>query len=148
MALVVYPDDGYDSFISLDEANSWISTHSPHAYKWYELDDDTKEIYLRLHCQTIQDKIDITLLSDHINECVQYSNASMALNDVVYGITLNTNPNFGLVTKEKVGDVEIDYKQYVQNLNKPSLYTTFVKNCLRLYGATFNTGCQILLGKS
>jgi len=146
MALTVYPTTDYDTFIGLDDANTLITSRYPLASKWAVLTDEEKEVYLRLHCNTILNTIDQSLLPA-TSECLAESNAIMAFNDVINEISITLDRNNGLVTKEKVGDVEINYKQYRSNLNKPSIYNLEIKNCLSKYGAKFSS-CQTTLGKS
>ncbi len=146
MALVVYPDVGYTSFISLVDADSLITLNYPLADKWSSLTDEKKEVYLRLHCNTILNKID-TLLLPVSSGCLGKSNATMAFNDVINGISITLDRNIGLVTKEKVGDVEVDYKQFRSNTKIPSIYNDEIKHCLGLYGAVFGSN-QVTLGKS
>jgi len=147
MALIIYPTVGYDSFISLEDADLWVTNYSPQAPQWNTITDVEKEVYLRLTCNIILNKIDITLLPT-TPECLAFSNIAMALNDVIYGISKTVNPNFGLITKEKVGDLEVNYKQYRENINKPSIYNQQIKSCLITYGAVFSSSSQITLGKS
>jgi hypothetical protein len=146
MALIIYPNDGYDSFISLADADALIASRYPLASKWVELTDSEREVYLRLHCNTILTTIDKALLPETAG-CLAKANGIMAYNDVIYDISITVDRNNGLITKEKVGDVEVNYQQYRSNLSKKSVFNVEVKQCLGKYGAVFSN-LQVTLGKS
>jgi len=54
MALVVYPTNGFDSFVSLEEANSIISENVFNTEEWDGLADNKKEVLLRQATDTIR----------------------------------------------------------------------------------------------
>lgn len=152
MALTVYVDNNtdFDSFISLADADTYITETSIHSADWLALSTTDREVYLRIACNRILSRIDETLLDG--NACLAKANASMAIHDVVYKLSSDINPNTGLVTREKVGDLEVDYfhggfrssRQIKGIVTDP--FPSEVKKCLSNYG--FIYGCQVTLEHS
>lgn len=151
MALVIYPTTDYDSFVSIADANTIIEEYSLHNDLWSALSDAEKEVYLRVGTDRIfsvisTDDTDEAYLDstvyDATTSCLPKSNALMAIHDVVYGLSTSINPNKGLITKEKVGDLEVNYFQGYSKNPKSGIVTNpfpnIVKSCLETYGATFN----------
>jgi hypothetical protein len=152
MALTIYPDDNADSFISLLDATDIITKNSLQAAQWIALDNATKEVYLRIAFTRIMGTIstdpnsDIGFLNkdtyESIESCLPKTNAIMAVHDLVYGLSSEINPNTGLVTKEKVGDIEITYthgantssKQLFSRETNP--FPDSLLQCLRRYGSS------------
>lgn len=152
MSLTVYPTDGYDSFISLEDANTRIGYTSLQASDWNALDDTTKEVYLRIATIAINNKVDFDddafLDYDAATSCLPNACADMAVHDLVYGLSSEINPNTGLVASEKVGDLEVKYFHGANTSSqqlKGRVTTRFpdtVVSCLSNYGAVF-TGSGI-----
>lgn len=151
MALIVYPLDDYDSFVDITTATTYINSYTTFSSNWAAIDDATKEVYLRIATDRIIDKID-TLLLTGSNECILKSCSIMAVHDLVFEISSSVNPNTGLVTKEKVGDLEVNYthgnvQRQLKNRNT-NPFPTNVQTCLTGYGATFVSGIQVTIGRS
>jgi predicted transcriptional regulator len=139
MALVVYPTIDYDSLVSLADANTIIDKYSVNASIWNALDDTTKEKYLRIATDRVLSVIDITLLDG--SECIKKAVSLIANKDVSFGISSDINPNLGTITKEKVGDLEVEYKQTNGAKGKdrnPFPVSTYA--CLNNYGANIQSG--------
>lgn len=142
MALIVYPTTNYDSFISVSNANTVISNNTLFDTQWTALTDTQKEVYLRIATTRILNIIDTTLL-DGTDACLVNSTALMAVRDLVFEISSAINPNTGLVSKEKAGDVEVTY--YHGNANRQvngrntNPYPNDIIPCLTSYGADINT---------
>lgn len=112
MALTIYPDTNYDSFISLVDANTFLSENSLQYSQWDALDDSTKEIYLRISFGRILGIIDLELIVEQSDiDNLAKANSLMAIHDLVYSISSSINPNVGAIVKEKVGDLEVEYSQ-------------------------------------
>ena len=148
MSLIIIPDTNGDSFISVNDANDIITKNSVHFADWQALTDNTKEIYLRIATTRILDVVSdeyFDLASYNVSDsCLPQVTALMGIHDVAYGISKDINPNLGVVTKEKVGDLEIDY--YHGNASKMtgknrSPFPSNVIKCLESYGATNLQGC-------
>lgn len=151
MALTVYPTTGYDSFVDLVAASGYINAYTTFGTQWTALTDSDKEIYLRMATDRIIHKIDVALLTG-TDECVLKSCSIMAAHDLVFEISSSINPNTGLVTKEKVGDLEVNYthgnvQRQLKNRNT-NPFPASVRPCLTTYGAVFISGMQSTLGKS
>ena len=148
MALIVYPTADYDSYVSLVDAETTITSYTTFGTQWLALDDATKEIYLRIATARINDVIDSTLL-DGTDACLSSSCSLMAINDLVFEISSSINPNDGLITKEKVGDLEVQYqhsysKRSSRNKNP---FPPLVRTCLSGYGAEFSNITRATLEK-
>ena len=140
--LVVYPIDGFDSFISLDDANKFIANNSVFNNQWTELSDEKKEVFLRISTRRILDVIDTTLLNGDTDICLVNASASMAVRDLVFNISAGVNENKGAIIKEKVEGIEVQYyhdsRTSIGALDK-NPYRDVV-NCLNSFGAKLNTG--------
>ena len=151
MALTIYPANGHDSFISLADANVLITSNSLHGSDWTALDDAVKEVYLRIASTNILNTVstDITNVDGYLDEtvyvatdsCIPHTTAIMAIHDLVYGLSSTVNPNKGLVTKEKVGDLEVTYYQGEAtqvNGRVTSPFPLSARMCLNAYGANIS----------
>jgi hypothetical protein len=140
MALVIYPDTGYDSFVTLVDADAIIANYSVHNDKWVALTDTDKEIYLRIACEYII--LNTPLLPDMeydpLTSCLPKSNAMMAVHDLSYGLSSEINPNTGLISKEKVDTLEVTYfhgnPNHQVNSRKTSRFPATVVRCINSYG--------------
>jgi len=81
MALIVYPDTGYDTLCSLSDAEAIILANIPAAQHtaWDLLDDPAKEIELRQATLLIKNKITLpnTLENDLKFACAYLANSSV-----------------------------------------------------------------------
>ena len=141
MSLIIYPTEDYDSFVSILDADSYIQSYSVQSLGWIALTDEQKEVYLRIATKRILDIVDIDLLFD-TNDCIARSCSLMAIHDLVYEISSSVNPNTGVVSKEKVGDLEVNYyhgntQSRVMGRNT-NPFPSSVKTCLNDLGAHLN----------
>ena len=141
MALTIYPTADYDSYISILDADNIIASYTTFTTQWATLTDANKEVFLRIATSRIDNMID-SLLLDGVDACLANTCAIMAVHDLVFEISSSVNANDGLITKEKVGDLEVNYqhsysKRSSRNTNP---YPPMVRPCLIKYGATFNYG--------
>lgn len=139
--LTIYPLENYDSLISITDANEYAINYSLHNDNWSALSDSQKEVYLRIATNRIVDVIDITLLTE-VTHCMKRSCTLMAIRDLVFGISSGVNENVGAITREKVGDIEVEYQQSKNAKGKnKNPYPAEVVTCLNTYGANLsNTG--------
>lgn len=143
MALTIYPTEGYDSFISLADAGVVINENSLSSTEWFALTNTVKEVYLRLATTRILQAIDEDLLVgyDATLSCLPETTAMMAVHDLTYGLSSDINPNLGTITKEKVGDLEVQYKQRDGAKGRvTSIFPSIVIPCLQTYGAKISNG--------
>ena len=149
MSLTIYPAMGYDSFISLTDADSIISEFSVHYSSWSALTSSEQEVYLRIATDRIMNAVSFdstnpngyldSLTYDVSTSCLPKACALMAIHDVVYSISSSINPNTGLITSERVGDIQVTYSHGNQNKQmygiERSPFPESVVNCLQSYGA-------------
>lgn len=151
MALVIYPTADYDSFISVTDATGFISQYSIHYETWNNITTLEKEIYLRIATDRIFNAIS-TDTSDEAyldsttyvaeDSCLPKVCALMAIHDLIYEISASINPNDGLISKEKVGDLEVSYfhgnGKYPKGARVKNPYPSETFKCLEGYGAQFS----------
>ena len=154
MSLIIYPTTDYDSFITVADADITITANSVQSATWLALTEVEKEVYLRIATQRIFNVVstDTTNVDGYLDEsvyiaadsCLPKSCALIAIHDLVYGLSSEINPNTGLITKEKVGDLEVNYshgfptKRVSGRVSNP--YPSNVRLCLTSYGATGLSG--------
>ena len=112
MALIIYDDADYDSFISVADATTIIGNLTLYATQWGAITEAEQEIYLRIACRRIEDGIDQEAYPypDPMPACAGEAQALMAVQDLVYGISAGTNTNAtGSIKKQKVASLEIEY---------------------------------------
>jgi len=148
MALTVFPTTGYDTFIALADADTYITANSLQSADWLALSDIDREVYLRIQTKNILYKIDETLLGTVVIQCLATATAIMAVNDFRNSLSTALDRNDGLITKEKVGVIEVNYQQHRLNRKVPTVYPKEVRSCLITYGASFPSSSQITLGKA
>lgn len=144
MALTIYPSEGYDSFISAEDANTFLEANS----MYYDTcvgkhpDIAEQEVMLRIATRRILDVIDISLLpTDTTPTCIAESCAFMAIHDCWYQISLDQNSNKGVITKEKVDGLEINYQhKYNATAKLMNPFPSNVVKCLNSYGANITSG--------
>jgi hypothetical protein len=157
MALIIYPELGYDSLISEANATEIIVLNNINSAKWLTLSIEQREVYLRIATNKVLGVVsyDITNLNGYLDSlsyvasesCLPTTCALMAVHDLLYGISSEINPNTGLITKEKVGDIEVSYthgnptRQIKGRVSSP--FPSTVIPCLNSYGAAINTASGI-----
>lgn len=157
MALTIYPALSSDSFIAVADADTVITENSILSTDWLALTEVQKEVYLRIATSNIHSvvstdssNIDGYLDSEtyvYADSCLYKTCALMAVHDLTYGLSAEVNPNTGLVSKEKVGDLEVTYfhgnplRQVSGRSNNP--FPSSVIKCLNSYGADVTSGSGI-----
>jgi hypothetical protein len=107
MALIVYPTEDYDSFVSVADATTIIGNLTLYSSEWGALDLSEQEAYLRIASQVITDGL-TTIPADPVPQCLKNSQALIAIHDVVNGISKPLTIE-SVVKKQKAGSVEIEY---------------------------------------
>lgn len=110
MALTIYDADGYDSFCTELEADATIASLTLDSATWLALDTAKKEAYLRIAFRIIMDGLEELPTS---SDCLKEAQALIAMHDVVNNITVPADQS-GVVKKEKVGVVEVEYFEGVK----------------------------------
>ena len=142
MALIIYPDIDFDSLVSVVDATEVIVRNSVHSTDWITLSEPMQEVYLRIATQRILSVVEDTIPID--GECLPRSCALMAIHDLMYGLSSEVNPNTGLISKQKVGDLEETYfhgnpLSQVNSRNTNPFPSSVIK-CLNAYGANVTSG--------
>lgn len=119
MALTIYPNTGYDSFISEEDATVIISANSVNADTWLALSVPQREVYLRISTDRILNVVsfDPTNIDGYLDittyvaaeSTLPKACALMAIHDVVYSISAEATTQTGLVSREVVDEIEVHY---------------------------------------
>ncbi len=111
MALIIYPNTGYDTFITTVDATVVIQKYTLQSAAWIALSVDDQESYLRIAFRNIVDNTpDFPDGVDPVDDCVGDAQALIASQDVTYGISASTTVgDVGAVKKQKVASVEVEY---------------------------------------
>ncbi len=141
MALIIYPTANYDSFISVEDADTVVSTLTLHEALWSDKDETEKEVYLRIAFRNIDDHVDQTLTPypDPMTDCVGEAQALMAVQDVIYGTSTPDTELNGAIKKQKVASLEIEY--YDTNTGKVisiPVVPSMAVSCLETLGYIFS----------
>jgi len=132
MALVVYPSDNFDSFVSLSEANTIIAENVFDTEEWDEIADNKKEVLLRQATDTI--KSFINLKGDEDTYKLKKAVALLA----EYSIE-QSKKETNLKREAVAGVYEKEYYE-VSNKNIDNIIPTFIRNLLKDYNLkSFNT---------
>ncbi|RLA73557.1 MAG: hypothetical protein DRG30_06165 [Epsilonproteobacteria bacterium] len=153
MALVIYPDVGYDSFVTLIEAEEYISSLTLYGSMWGAISDDEKEIYLRIALRVILDGIDLDTypLSDPIDTCAGEAQSLIAINDLVNEISITAEDTSGAIRRNKVGSIEQEFFAPKFGKKSKAIIPKMAKSCLESinYNTTSLYGLsQSILGRS
>ena len=155
MALIIYPTPQSDSLISLAEADVIIANNCVNSAKWVALADPIKEVYLRIAFTTLMSNVVMVGASyDPLTSCLPKVNALMAMHDLDYGLSSEINPNTGLISAERVGDIEVKYyhgnSMSRQKNRVTSPYPASVVQCVLDNGGVINRSGinQMKLGHS
>lgn len=106
MALILYPTDGYDSFITTAQATDVIAKYTLDSAVWVALSELDKEAYLRISFKLIENGL--PLMPETITTCLVQAQSLIAISDVVNKFSKPEN-TLGAVKKSKVGVIEEQY---------------------------------------
>lgn len=155
MALIVYPTESYDSFVSLVDATDYITKYTLQLDSWTAFDTTTKEALLRIAAQRLISNSDELLFPiDPIPDCIAIAQALMASQDGKYGFSSGLiYDDKGARKKEKVSVIEVEYYDTKGNYSTTApLIPSQVLGCLELIGyyavAKTNGLSQTILGRS
>ena len=155
MALIIYPDEGYDSFVTVIDATGYIDRLTMHGPAWAALEESDQEVYLRIACRNIEDGINLTVLPlpDPAPLCLGESQSLMAVQDVVYGFSASTTTSTAQVKKQKVSTLEVEYFETASGTTEQaSLVPDMAMPCLVDLGYTSPSSMtglkQTTLGRS
>ena len=152
MALVIYPTDDSDSFVTVADANDYISSLTLNSSDWSLLSDDDKERYLRIAYRDIIDHTDPATYADPLPECVGESQALMAVHDLVNNLSSGVvSAPTGPIRKNKVGSIEQEFFHTNERVGDINRVPDGAKACLSELG--YDSTCiigltQLTLGRS
>ena len=110
MALIVAPDEGYDSLVSLSDANAYMANMG---HTWTG-DDPTREAALRRATQYLQARYRIKdAYLDPVHANVAAACCEAALREISGRLYTDVDPS--VVTGEAVGPVSVSYSDNVRN---------------------------------
>ena len=151
MALIIYPTADYDSFVSVANADDYISSLTVYSADWTALSTDDKERYLRIALRTIVSGIDTDTypLPDPMLTCAAEAQSLIAIHDLVNGLSTSKETSTGAIRRNKVGSIEQEF--FEGKFKHKSRIPAIAKACLEsldfdtniLYGVT-----QTTLGRS
>lgn len=107
MSLVIYPDPAADSFVTLAQADLYISLLTLNHDEWTALTPDDQERLLRIAYRDIIDHTDPKTYPNPLPICVSESQALMAVHDTVNNISgaAVQTASTGAVKKQQVGSI-------------------------------------------
>lgn len=107
MALIIYPTTGYDSFVSLADAETILENNVPPSQRldWDAIvEDTTKQIYLRQATLVIKGKI---TLPDTLEDDLKLAAAYLANYSI--GKDMVDDNDKDKIKRKKVDDIEVEY---------------------------------------
>ena len=148
MALILPPDTGYDSFVSVADATTTIEMYTLDAATWAALSASDKEIYLRISTRRIEDGIDedvYTIDPTDIPICLPEATAFLAIHDVVNNISGGASETSatGAIKKEQVGSIVQEYydtKSSSDSSQSVNTIPSVAYPCLESIGFVFVSG--------
>ena len=107
MALVIFPDPAADSFVSLPQAELYISMLTLNGAEWALLTPDHQEQLLRIAYRDIIDHTDPTKYPTPPPVCVAESQALMAVHDHINALSggATSTATTGALKESKVGPI-------------------------------------------
>ena len=152
MALIIYPDQGADSFVTVSEADAYIALLTLDSVEWDALPTETREVYLRIAYRDIIDHTDSTTYPDPIPECVGESQSLMAVHDLVNNLSSGVEAAVtGAIKKNKVGSIEQEFYDTTVTSKTTSRVPEGAETCLYELGyyiSDINGLTQLTLGHS
>lgn len=155
MALVLYPTNGYDSFVSLADATNYITKYTLQLDSWSAFDTTTQEALLRIAAQRLTSNSDELLFPiTPIPDCIPIAQALMASQDGKYGFSSGLiYDDKGATKREKVSVIEVEYYDTKGNYSTTApLIPPQLSGCLEAIGyylaANISGLSQTILGRS
>lgn len=112
MALIIYPTENADSFISVNDAKTVIDTYTLDGAAWGAKTTAEKEILLRVAYIDIVQHTDPTTYPDPLPDCVPQAQALMAVHDVVNSISggsVNEIVSNGAIKSQVAGPIKREF---------------------------------------
>ncbi len=153
--LILYPDPAADSFVTLPQAELYISMLTMNSQEWIALTDPDKEILLRIAYRDIVDHTDPTTYPNPLPICVSEAQALMASHDNVNSISSGVASTTvqGAIKSQKVGSIAQSFYDTKTTATARSLsrVPASAQSCLANLGYVFKISGsglkQVHLGK-
>ncbi len=140
--LVIYPDPAADSFVTLPQAELYISMLTLNGVEWAALDPTHQEQLLRIAYRDIIDHTDPTTYPTPLPVCVGESQSLMAVHDHVNSLSggATSTATTGAVKKQKVGVVEREFYDVQGSAKAGTVYRVpaMAMKCLEGIGYVFS----------
>jgi hypothetical protein len=130
--LIVFPDPGYNTFVSLAEADA-IAENYLLAGEWQSMRESKRELYLLEAFRTMHTLEGFT---DPVNDagCLKTAQCEIAFHDAHFGIS-TSDPSEAQIARQKAGPVEVEYFEKNGGSTLSKIPAT-AWDCLKNYGAT------------
>ena len=141
MSLIIYPDPAADSFVTLAQAELYISMLTLNGGEWKLLTPDHQEQLLRIAYRDIIDHTDQSKYPNPLPVCVAEAQALMAVHDHVNALSggATSTATTGAVKKQKVGPVEREFYDVQGSVSTGKVFRVppMAKKCLENLGYVF-----------
>jgi len=149
MALIIYPDPLADSFVTVAEADVYISQLTVDNDKWVAQTPERKEQLLRIAYRYIFDNTDESLYGIPFKPCLGEAQALMASHDLVNSLSGGgTTQVTGALKKQKAGPVEREFYDTSKVTKSRTRVPDLAKACLESVGYHTPSAGQTRLGRS
>ncbi len=139
--LILYPATDADSFVTVPQADLYISMLTMNSLEWMALSIQDREILLRIAYRDIIDHTDPTTYPNPLPICVSEAQALMASHDNVNSISSGVAATSvtGAIKQNKVGSISVSYYDTKDTISIKSVVRVpeSVKSCLSDLGYVF-----------
>jgi len=133
MALIVYPDVGFNSYISVTDADLKAVDYLNNSF-WTVLDEATKSQYLMQSFRVLQSLEGfIAPIPPELSGCLPDTQLQIAMNDVQFGISLRSYATQE-VKKQEAGPVSTEYFESASGALPPTIIPPIAIPCLKTFG--------------
>jgi hypothetical protein len=126
--MTIYPATGYDTFISVADADTLAATYL-NADQWSALTSDEKERYLYTAFRYIVAEITPPEQPNDDTPCLPKAQVEIVMNDLRFGISTQANAKETKV--EQVGSLKVEY---FEDKEGPQVIPSMALQCLRKFG--------------
>ena len=146
MSLIIYPDPAADSFVSLPQAELYITMLTLNSLEWKSLTPDDQERLLRIAYRDIIDHTDAKKYPTPLPMCVGESQSLMAVHDHVNSLSggATATATKGALKSQKVGPLAQSFYDAKGSVKSGKVMTVpkMAVKCLEGIGYVFKTQTQ------
>ncbi len=140
--LILFPLPDYDSYVTVIDADTVITSLTTNGAQWLALAEADKEVYLRIALRTIEDggvvPPDVT---DPSFACLPEAQALVAVNDLVNGISSTAGASSAQIKRQKVGTLEQEFFETDGATTSTNPIPAMAQPCLDSFGYISPTAC-------